>query len=90
MTTYIANTTGRRKRAVARVRVRIGTGSITVNSRPIEDFFPNDTHRMIITEPLRNTQTESAYDIDATIHGGGSSGQAGALRLGIARALVDI
>ncbi len=61
-----------------------------VNGRSIEDFFPSDTHRMIITEPLRNTKTETAYDIDATIHGGGSSGQAGALRLGIARALVDI
>ena len=82
MTVHIAHTTGRRKRAVARVRVRIGTGTITVNSRSIEDFFPSDTHRMIITEPLRNTKTETAYDIDATIHGGGSSGQAGALRLG--------
>ncbi len=90
MTAHIAHTTGRRKRAVARVRVRIGTGTITVNGRSIEDFFPSDTHRMIITEPLRNTKTETAYDIDATIHGGGSSGQAGALRLGIARALVDI
>ena len=90
MTAQIAHTTGRRKRAVARVRVRIGTGTITVNGRTIEDFFPSDTHRMIITEPLRNTKTETAYDIDATIHGGGSSGQAGALRLGIARALVDI
>tara|TARA_Y100001960_G_C14463673_1_gene723337 strand:+ start:119 stop:544 length:426 start_codon:yes stop_codon:yes gene_type:complete len=90
MSVHIAQTTGRRKRAVARVRVRIGTGKITVNGRPIEEFFPSDTHRMIITEPLRNTKTETAYDIDATIHGGGSSGQAGALRLGIARALVDI
>ena len=90
MTVHIAHTTGRRKRAVARVRVRIGTGTITVNGRSIDDFFPSDTHRMIITEPLRNTKTETAYDIDATIHGGGSSGQAGALRLGIARALVDI
>ena len=87
MTVHIAHTTGRRKRAVARVRVRIGTGTITVNSRSIEDFFPSDTHRMIITEPLRNTKTETAYDIDATIHGGGSSGQAGALRHGISKAL---
>jgi small subunit ribosomal protein S9 len=61
-----------------------------VNGRSLEDFFPSDTHRMIITEPLRNTKTETSYDIDATIHGGGSSGQAGALRLGISRALVDI
>ena len=60
MTVHIAHTTGRRKRAVARVRVRIGTGTITVNGRSIEDFFPSDTHRMIITEPLRNTKTETA------------------------------
>ena len=90
MSSQLALTTGRRKRAVARVRVRLGTGTLTVNGRSLEDFFPSDTHRMIITEPLRNTKTETAYDIDATIHGGGSSGQAGALRLGISRALVDI
>ncbi|MCH1512068.1 MAG: 30S ribosomal protein S9 [Acidimicrobiales bacterium] len=90
MSSQLALTTGRRKRAVARVRVRLGTGTLTVNGRSLEDFFPSDTHRMIITEPLRNTKTETSYDIDATIHGGGSSGQAGALRLGISRALVDI
>ena len=90
MSSQLALTTGRRKRAVARVRVRLGTGTLTVNGRSLEDFFPSDTHRMIITEPLRNTKTETSYDIDATIHGGGSSGQAGALRLGISRALIDI
>ena len=75
---------------MARVRVKDGTGSITVNGRTLENFFPSDTHRMIITEPLRITSTNDSYDIDATIDGGGSTGQAGALRLGISRALVDI
>ena len=90
MTSPLVQTIGRRKRAVARVRVKAGTGSITVNGRTLEDFFPSDTHRMIITEPLRITSTNDSYDIDATIDGGGSTGQAGALRLGISRALVDI
>ena len=90
MTSPLVQTIGRRKRAVARVRVKVGTGSITVNGRTLEDFFPSDTHRMIITEPLRITSTDDSYDIDATIDGGGSTGQAGALRLGISRALVDI
>ena len=90
MTSPLVQTIGRRKRAVARVRVKVGTGSITVNGRTLENFFPSDTHRMIITEPLRITSTNDSYDIDATIDGGGSTGQAGALRLGISRALVDI
>ena len=90
MTSPLVQTIGRRKRAVARVRVKVGTGSITVNGRTLEDFFPSDTHRMMITEPLRITSTDDSYDIDATIDGGGSTGQAGALRLGISRALVDI
>ena len=90
MTSPLVQTIGRRKRAVARVRVKVGTGSITVNGKTLEDFFSSDTHRMIITEPLRITSTDDSYDIDATIDGGGSTGQAGALRLGISRALVDI
>ena len=90
MTSPLVQTIGRRKRAVARVRVKVGTGSITVNGRTLENFYPSDTHRMIITEPLRITSTNDSYDIDATIDGGGSTGQAGALRLGISRALVDI
>ncbi len=90
MSEPLVQSTGRRKRAIARVRVRTGTGQITVNGRTLEDFFPSDTHRMIITEPLRITSNDSAYDIDASIGGGGATGQAGALRLGIARALVDI
>lgn len=86
----ISQTTGRRKQAVARVRFRPGEGAITVNKRPVEQYFPSATHRMTVTEPLRLTSTSEAYDIDATIDGGGMSGQAGALRLGIARALVGI
>ena len=86
----LTQTTGRRKEAVARVRIRPGNGTVTVNNRPIEDYFPAATHRMIVTEPLRLTSTIDVYDVDATIAGGGVSGQAGALRLGIARALVEL
>jgi small subunit ribosomal protein S9 len=90
MSTPLVQTTGRRKGAVARVRVRPGSGTITINDRDVANYFPSETHRMILSEPLRLTSTDEAYDVDATLHGGGVSGQAGALRLGIARALVDI
>jgi small subunit ribosomal protein S9 len=83
-------TTGRRKRAVARVRIRPGTGTITANGRAVEAYFPAEIHRMASTEPLRATESEGVYDIDVTLHGGGLSGQAGAFRLGIARALVEL
>ena len=86
----LTQTTGRRKQAVARVRIRPGTGAIIVNRRSIGEYFPSETQRMIVTEPLRLTTTAEVYDVDATIYGGGVSGQAGALRLGIARALVDL
>ena len=86
----LTQTTGRRKRAVARVRLRPGTGAITVNKRAIDDYFPSETHRMIITEPLRLSNTMESYDIDCTMDGGGVSGQAGALRMGIARALIEL
>ena len=86
----LTQTTGRRKAAVARVRLRPGEGAITVNKRPLDDYFPSATHRQIISEPLRLTTTAESYDVDCTIHGGGIAGQAGALRLGIARALIDI
>ncbi|MGH9137514.1 MAG: 30S ribosomal protein S9 [Acidimicrobiales bacterium] len=90
MTKPLTQTTGRRKEAVARVRLRPGTGKITVNGREFEDYFPSPMHRMLIEEPLKVTETLEAYDIDASIDGGGSSGQAGALRLGIARSLCVI
>jgi small subunit ribosomal protein S9 len=86
----LTQTTGRRKRAVARVRLRPGTGKITVNRREVEDYFPNATHRMILSEPLRLTETSETYDVDATLQGGGTSGQAGAVRLGIARSLIEL
>lgn len=87
MPTPLTQSTGRRKEAVARVRIQSGNGAITVNKRPLEDYFPSASHRMVVSEPLRLTNTAEVYDIDATIDGGGISGQAGALRLGIARAL---
>ena len=90
MTMPLSQTTGRRKQAVARVRLREGGGKITVNGRTIEDYFPSETHRMVVTEPLRLTTTAELYDVDVTMDGGGVSGQAGALRLGIARALIGL
>ena len=90
MSNPLTQTTGRRKRAVARCNLRPGTGVITVNKRPVADYFPTATHQMILTEPLRVTDTTEVYDIDCRIDGGGVSGQAGALRHGIARALVEL
>jgi small subunit ribosomal protein S9 len=86
----LIQSTGRRKAAVARVRLRPGEGAILVNKRPIEDYFPSATHRMLIAEPLRLTDKADSYNVDATMNGGGISGQAGALRLGIARALSEL
>jgi small subunit ribosomal protein S9 len=86
----LIQSTGRRKAAVARVRLRPGTGTITINKRSLEDYFPSATHRMVITEPLRLAEKAEVYDVDATMNGGGVSGQAGALRHGIARALVEL
>lgn len=82
--------TGRRKQAIARVRVSAGSGTITANGRAFEDYFPSAVHRMMITEPLRLASAEESYDISVTLDGGGLSGQAGAFRLGISRALVEI
>ena len=90
MSIPLTQTTGRRKRAVARVNLRPGTGVITVNKRPVAEYFPTPTHQMILTEPLRVTNTTEVYDIDCRIDGGGVSGQAGALRHGIARALIEL
>ena len=90
MSKPLVQATGRRKQAVARVRIRLGEGKITVNKRDVADYFPSETHRMILTEPLRLTETSEVYDIDATLDGGGPSGQAGALRHGISRALIEL
>jgi small subunit ribosomal protein S9 len=86
----LARGTGRRKEAIVRVRLLEGTGTFKLNGRPLEDYFPNPAHRRLVTEPLRVTNTLERYDIVAHLDGGGISGQAGALRHGIARALVDL
>jgi small subunit ribosomal protein S9 len=72
------------------VRVRPGGGAITVNKLAFEQYFTSATHRMLVTEPLRLTERTEAWDIDVTIDGGGVSGQAGAFRMGIARALIEM
>jgi small subunit ribosomal protein S9 len=81
--------TGRRKKSAARVFLRPGTGAIKVNDREFANFFPTETLRMAIRQPLLLTETADKFDILATVDGGGVSGQAGAMRLGITRALVE-
>jgi small subunit ribosomal protein S9 len=79
--------TGRRKSAVARVYLRPGKGTITVNGRPVDEFFSRETGRMIVRQPLALTNTLTSFDISVNVDGGGESGQAGAVRHGISRAL---
>ena len=86
----LARGTGRRKEAVVRVRLIEGTGTFKLNGRPLEDYFPNPAHRRLVTEPLRVTNPLERYDVLANLDGGGVSGQAGALRHAISRALVDL
>ena len=81
--------TGRRKTASARVFLRPGTGNITVNEKPLDDFFGRQTSRMVVRQPLEATESTDNFDVIATVEGGGGNGQAGAIRLGIARALVQ-
>ena len=81
---------GRRKEAIARVRIMPGTGVIKVNGRELADYFPNKLHQQLITDPFTVLDLKNAYDVIARINGGGIAGQAGALRLGIARALNEI
>jgi small subunit ribosomal protein S9 len=85
-----AQTVGRRKEAVVRVRVVPGTGEFKLNGRALEDYFPNKVHQQLIREPLVTVEKPESFDIFARLHGGGISGQAGALRLAIARALVEV
>ena len=82
--------TGRRKEAVARVRLTPGTGKIVLNGRALEEYFPARSHRIMVTTPFRVIGREKEFDVTATLDGGGVSGQAGALRHGIARALIQI
>src|SRR5665648_724182 len=85
--TYLG--TGKRKTSVARVRLLPGGGSITVNGMNVDDYFGRETLSVLVREPLLTTGTQSRYDVVAQLHGGGKSGQAGALKHGIARALVE-
>ncbi len=79
--------TGRRKQAIARVRIVPGTGEWKINGRALEDYFPNKVHQQIVNEPLKVLELDGAYDVLVRVHGGGASGQAGAVRLGVARSL---
>ena len=81
--------TGRRKTAAARVFLRPGAGDVTVNGRSLDDYFPNDIHKMVIKQPLQLTETVDKFDLMVTVEGGGASGQAGAIRHGISRALLE-
>ena len=90
MKTLFFDAVGRRKEAIARVRLVPGEGKVTINKMPLLDFFKRETLKMIIEQPLELTETLGKYDIYANVNGGGLSGQAGAVRLGIARALLKI
>jgi small subunit ribosomal protein S9 len=88
--TVAGSAVGRRKEAIARVRVVPGTGKWIVNGRELADYFPNKLHQQEVNEPFKLLDLDGAYDVIARIHGGGASGQAGALRLGVARSLNEI
>ena len=89
-TAPLTQTTGRRKQAIARARLRPGTGVLTVNGRPFETYFTTPAHRMEAVEPLRLLEATDRFDVDTTITGGGVSGQAGAMRMALARSLVEV
>ena len=82
--------TGRRKTSVARVRLKQGKGLITINDRSLQEYFGRETARMIVLQPFDVTQTGTSFDVDVNVNGGGSSGQAGAIRHGITRALMRV
>jgi small subunit ribosomal protein S9 len=82
--------TGRRKTSIARVRLASGSGKIVVNGRPFENYFPTETLRMVVSQPLVVTSTAGKFDIRVNVQGGGPTGQAGAVRHGIARALLEV
>jgi small subunit ribosomal protein S9 len=87
---HLAQTVGRRKEAVVRVRLVPGTGKFTLNGKSLETYFPNKVHQQLIKEPLVTTEKPETFDVIGRLHGGGITGQAGALRLAIARALIAI
>jgi small subunit ribosomal protein S9 len=83
-------TVGRRKQAIVRVRLMPGSGKFTLNGKSLEQYFPNKVHQQLIKDPLVTVERPESFDVFATLHGGGTSGQAGALRLAIARALIEV
>jgi small subunit ribosomal protein S9 len=85
-----AQTVGRRKEAVVRVRLTPGSGKFTLNGKSLEEYFPNKVHQQLIREPLVTVEKPEAFDVRANLKGGGITGQAGALRLAIARALIEL
>ncbi|HUG41406.1 MAG TPA: 30S ribosomal protein S9 [Longimicrobiales bacterium] len=84
------NGVGRRKTSVARVYIRPGNGTWTINGRSLEEYFPRNTHQLHAKEPLAATENEGTYDVKVVVRGGGKTGQAGAIRLGLARALLEV
>mgnify|MGYP001811712560 FL=1 len=90
MSKPLVQATGRRKSSVARVRLHEGSGRVIINDRSLEVFFPTMAQRIRVLEPLRVGEVEGRYDVMATVHGGGTTGQTDALRLGIARAIVEL
>ena len=89
-TAGLVRATGRRKEAIVRVRLVPGTGTWKLNGRTLDEYFPNKVHQQLVSEPFKTVEKAEQYDVLATLRGGGVSGQAGALRLGIARALIEI
>ncbi|MEV8436993.1 30S ribosomal protein S9 [Actinosynnema sp. NPDC051121] len=87
---HLAQTVGRRKQAIVRVRLLPGSGKFTLNGKSLEDYFPNKVHQQLIREPLVTTEKPETFDVIANLRGGGTTGQAGALRLAIARALIAV
>lgn len=86
----LVQTVGRRKQAIVRVRLVPGTGVFTLNGKSLEQYFPNKVHQQLVRDPLLTVDKPESYDVIGTLSGGGTSGQAGALRLGIARALIEL
>jgi small subunit ribosomal protein S9 len=86
----LVRATGRRKEAIVRVRLVPGTGTWKLNGRTLDDYFPNKVHQQLVSEPFKTVEKSDQYDVFASLRGGGVSGQAGALRLGISRALIEL
>src|SRR6185312_3540156 len=87
---HLAQTVGRRKEAIVRVRLVPGNGTFTLNGRTMESYFPNKVHQQLVREPLVITERTESFDVIANLRGGGTTGQAGALRLAVARAIAEV